>query len=85
MIPAVTLDKCEFVSDRGVLKLASEHVGMPAKLRVRSHKTGRSVMFHAVQPGDPMWDQDGWDGEQCIYRPAESDTRVNYLVIYHQY
>jgi hypothetical protein len=85
MIPVVTLDKCEFKPLVGELSLASEYVGMPAKLRVRSHKTGRSVMFHVVEPGDRLYDEDGWDGEMCVYRPAEADTPVKYLVIYHQY
>lgn len=85
MIPQVTLDKCEYRREKQVLTLASEYCGMPAKIRVHSHKTGRSVLFRVVEPGDPLFDQDQWDGEQQIYRPVETNTKVHYLVIYHQY
>lgn len=80
----VDLDKCEWDRARRVLHLTSEHVGMPAEVLITSHHTGRGVIFRPVQPGDDLWDQDGWDGEQCIYRPTTA-TKVDYLVIYNQY
>ena len=84
-IPTVELKLCEYRKDKKYLALASEYCGMPAKLFVRSHHTGKTVTFEAVQPGDPLWDEDGWDGEQCIYRPTNNVSNVEYLVIYNQY
>lgn len=86
-VPTVDLRMCEHDKARRCLKLASEYFGMPRELFVDSHHTGRLVRFVPVQPGDPLFDEDGWDGEQQIYRPAagEDRTRVEYLVIYNQY
>lgn len=76
---------CDYDKDRRVLLLASEYIGMPKEFIVESYYTGREVHFVSVGPEDPLWDQDGWDGEQCIYRPTEDIPRVDHLVIYHQY
>ena len=86
-LPTVPLKFCEFDKTRRVLKLASEFFGMPREFFVESHHTGRLVRFVPVQPGDPLWDEDGWDGEQCIYRPAaeECHVRIDHLVIYNQW
>jgi hypothetical protein len=81
-VPRVDLKSCEYDKNRKVLKLASESMGMPREFFVRSHHTGKEVRFVAVQPGDPLFDQDGWDGEQCIYRPRGHVPRVDHMVIY---
>ena len=39
----------------------------PQQIVVKSHHTGRELIFAPVQPGHPMFDEDGWDGEQAIY------------------
>ena len=87
VIPTVSLKLCEYDKSRKVLKLASEFFGMPREFFVQSHHTGRTVRFVPVTPADKLFDQDQWDGEQQIYRPApgEDTTRVDHMVIYHQY
>lgn len=82
-IPVFEMAICEFDKTRKCLKIASEYYGMPARFYVRSQHTGRKVLFTAVQPGDPLWDEDGWDGEQCIYRPVDNLPKVEYFVIYN--
>jgi hypothetical protein len=84
-IPTVNLSRCEFDKNRKVLKLASEYIGMPREFFVKSHHTGKEVRFVAVGPEDKLFDQDGWDGEQCIYRPTSVSTNVDHMVIYNQY
>lgn len=84
-IPTVDLKLCEFDKNRKVLKLASEHFGMPSQFFVKSHHTGKEVRFVAIGPEDKLFDQDGWDGEQCIYRPTSVSTNVDYMVIYNQF
>lgn len=86
-VPTVDLQICEYDKQRRVLKLASEYFGMPREFFVESHHTGRAVRFVPVQPGDPLYDEDGWDGEMCVYRPAvgEDRTRVDHMVIYNQW
>lgn len=82
-IPTVDLNLCEFDKQRKVLKLASEYFGMPEEFVVRSHHTGKHVRFVSVKPGDPLFDEDGWDGEQCVYRPVLATTNVDHMVIYN--
>lgn len=84
-IPVIELVLCEFNKERSYLKIASEYCGMPAQFYVHSHHTGKKILFKAVQPGDPLWDEDGWDGEQCIYRPTIVVPKVEYMVIYNQF
>ena len=81
--PVIPMQMCEFAKEQKILKLTSEPFGMPAKFYVQSNHTGRKILFTAVQPGDPLWDEDGWDGEQCIYRPTEDVKNVAYMVIYN--
>jgi hypothetical protein len=84
-IPSVDLKLCEFDSKRKVLSLASEYFGMPKEFNVRSHHTGKVVRFVTISTTDPLFDEDGWDGEQQVYRPVESNTKVDYMVIYNQW
>lgn len=82
-IPVVDLKFCEYDKTRKVLKLASEFFGMPREFMVRSHHTGKEVRFTAVGEHDVLFDEDGWDGEQCIYRPVGNVSNVDHMVIYH--
>ena len=84
-IPSVDLSRCEYDKTRKVLKLASEYMGMPSQFYVISHKTGKEFRFVAVGPEDVLFDQDGWDGEQQIYRPVGHCPTVNHMVIYNQW
>jgi hypothetical protein len=36
-----------------------------------------------VTEDDPKFDQDGWDGEQAVYRVTTNQKNVVYLVIHH--
>jgi hypothetical protein len=84
-IPTVSLELCEYDKSRRVLKLASEYFGMPLTFFVKSHKTGKEFRFVPVNPADVLFDQDGWDGEQQIYRPVGHCPTVDHMVIYNQY
>lgn len=84
-IPTVDLKFCKFDKKRKVLELASEYLGMPLTFCVKSHHTGKVIRFVPVNPADPLYDQDGWDGEQQIYRPVGSAPNVAYMVIYNQF
>ena len=84
-IPTVDLKKCEYDKKRKVLTLPSEYFGMPLTFFVKSHHTGKEVRFVPVTPADVLFDQDGWDGEQQIYRPVGNVPGVDHMVIYNQY
>jgi hypothetical protein len=82
-LPRVDLKLCEFNKKNRVLTLPSEYIGMPSEFYVRSHHTGKEVRFVAVGPNDELFDEDGWDGEQCIYRPMGYVPNVDHMVIYN--
>jgi hypothetical protein len=84
-VPIVSLAKCEWHPKEGKLTLASEYVGMPRKLDVISHHTGKVVRFTPVRLGDPQYDEDGYDGERAVYRPNSILSKAKCLVIYNQY
>lgn len=82
-VDTVPLKFCEYDKQRKVLKLASEFFGMPREFYVESHHTGRKIKFVPVTYDDPLFDEDGWDGEQQIYRPLHPVPNVDHMVIYH--
>ena len=84
-IPVIDLKLCDYRKEQKCLTLASELMGMPLTFKVRSHHTGRVVRFVPVNPADPLYDEDHWDGEQQIYRPVEKLPNVEYMVIYNQW
>lgn len=83
LIDVVSLEFCEYDKERKFLKLSSDHCGMPPTLIIKSHKTGREITFVQVDPTDKLYDPDGWDGEQNVYRtfPFNALPNVHYLVI----
>jgi hypothetical protein len=82
-ISVASLRHCQFNRDQRTLTMSSRVIGMPQQFMVESHHTGRQVRFVAVGPEDLLFDQDGWDGEQCIYRPVGTVPNVDYMVISH--
>ena len=85
LVQHVSLDLCDYDKERKVLKLTSDHIGKPSEFYVKSHHTQKRVLFKPVQPGDVLYDEDHWDGEQQIYRPVEKLPNVDYMVIYNQF
>lgn len=84
-IPTVSMTLCEYDKSRKVLKMASEYIGMPNTFFVESNHTGKVVRFVVVNEYDVLFDQDGWDGEQKIYRPLGNVPGVDHMVIYNQW
>jgi hypothetical protein len=83
-IPQVDLKFCDYDKNRRALIMSSDIIGMPQQFFVRSHHTGKIVRFVAIGPHDVLFDQDGWDGEQMIYRPTSEQKNVDHLVIRHE-
>lgn len=54
----------------------------PLVVSVKSHRTGKVVKFERVSVNDPLFDQDGWDGEQMVYRAVSEKYRDLTLVLY---
>ena len=84
-IPVVDLERCDFDKARKVLTMPSNYYGKPAQFYLLSHYTGKKVLFKPVQPGDVLFDEDQWDGEQQVYRPVDNLPNVDHMVIYNQF
>ena len=84
-IPLIDLKLCEYRKETKVLLLSSEYYGMPLTFYVKSHHTGNVIRFVPVNPADPLFDEDHWDGEQQIYRPVGDAPNVDHMVIYNQW
>lgn len=82
-IPTVSLSSCEFKKDKKVLLMNSIVVGMPRELFIESNITGKVVRFVAVGPHGVLYDEDGWDGEQQVYRPMANGVNVDHLIIFN--
>ena len=81
----VSTAQCQYDKRRKVLTLATKVIGMPLTFHVRSHHTGKIVRFVPVNPADPLYDQDQWDGEMQIYKPIGTVPGVDHMIIYNQY
>lgn len=44
----------------------------PAQILVKSHWSGRRILFVPMGPDHPRFDQDQWDGEEAHYVPTEA-------------
>ena len=84
--PYIPLRVCEYNKRTRVLRVASDFVCM-SEIFIESHHTGRVVRFVPVGPDDVLYDEDGWDGEQQVFRPCEGEfyTNVDHLVVYNPY
>lgn len=81
----VLLSDCRYDKVKKVLYLASGKIGgMPNQFMVHSDRTGKEFRFDRIGEYDLLYDQDGWDGEMCIYRPTSFCDTVDHLIVYNE-
>lgn len=68
-----------------VAKIEGNQGRFPSQIRVISKDTGREVVFTCLQPGDPKFNPDQYDGECQVYRPDTPLPRVEFLSIGQPY
>ena len=75
---------CDYNKKTGTL-VKPHNAGFPREVFVESHRTQRVVRFVPIPMSHPMYDQDGWDGEQAVYQPVadEAYTNAKILVLHH--
>jgi len=71
---------CDFDASKGILKCRSGVGNYPQVVEVTSHHTGKVVRF--VRDEELAIANEGWDGEECWYKPQEILPRVDYLVLF---
>ena len=59
------------------------NVRFPNEVAVYNSKTGKHRIYVRLNETDPRFDQDGWDGEQMVYRTHSPTNSAEYLVLYH--
>ena len=86
-IKVIPLSACTYVKKTRVLLTGSDQFGrsFPNQFMVESGRTGKIVRFARVNQYDILYDEDGWDGEQCIYRPMGDVPTVSYMVVMNEY
>jgi hypothetical protein len=92
VVMAVPLDKCSYFPKTkklfvplSALKATTGASRYPKSFFVRSHFTNRLLEFKTVGPGDPLFDQDQWDGEIMVYRPSNGvASKIDYAVVAHE-
>jgi hypothetical protein len=80
----ISTQDCEYKKSTGTL-VKPHNERFPREVFVESHISGRVVRFVHIQLGHPMYDQDGWDGEQAVYQPDanEAFTNAKILILHH--
>ena len=84
---AVSLENFKYNKERKTLSIPVSRFfdghfnGYPREFIVRSHYTGREILFRQIGYGHPEFDEDGWDGEMSVYEPVDTCPTVSTLVI----
>lgn len=92
-VMAVPLDRCSYFPKMrklfvplSALKGATiPYSRYPKSFFVRSHFTNNLLEFKVIGPGDPLYDEDQWDGEIMVYRPRNGvASKIDYAVVAHE-
>jgi hypothetical protein len=91
-VMAVPLDKCSYFPKTkklfvplSALKSTTGESRYPKSFFVRSHFTNNLLEFKVIGTGDPLYDQDQWDGEIMVYRPHSGvASKIDYAVLAHE-
>ena len=78
----VMLEQCKWQKNLNQLILLWNK-NFPQQVVVHNAKTDSYRVYTHLTESDPRNDQDGWDGEQMVYRTREKTNNAEYLVLYH--
>lgn len=78
----LSLEKCKWQKHLNQLS-TPWNVRFPNEVAVYNSKTGKHRIYVRLNETDPRFDQDGWDGEQMVYRTHSPTNSAEYLVLYH--
>ena len=77
----LSLEQCKW--QKHLNQIICQHDGtFPREVRIVSPKTNDHRTYVHLTENDPRQDQDGWDGEQMVYRTHTSTNNAEYLVLY---
>jgi len=78
----VMLEQCKWQKNLNQLILPwDKH--FPQQVSVHNPNTDSYRIYGHLRESDPRFDQDGWDGEQMVYKTRAKTNNAEYLVLYH--
>lgn len=78
----VMLEQCKWQKNLNQLILPWNK-NFPQQVVVHNPKTDSFRIYSHLRESDPRNDQDGWDGEQMVYKTLSKTNNAEYLVLYH--
>lgn len=78
----VMLEQCKWQKNLNQLILPWNK-NFPQQVSVHNPKTDSYRIYGHLTENDPRFDQDGWDGEQMVYKTNAKTNNAEYLVLYH--
>jgi hypothetical protein len=84
----ISLKYCEYLKEEKSLKLSSKYTidvyqkRFPKAIFLKSHLTGKVIIFKPIGENHPKFDQDQWDGEQMVYEPMEPVPNLEILYVW---
>jgi len=78
----ISLEKCKWQKDLNQLSVPWSS-NFPAEVTIHNPKTNGHRTYVLITESDPRNDQDGWDGEQMVYKTHTKTNNAEYLVLYH--
>ena len=76
------LDKCKWQKNLNQLSFPWNEK-FPREVVVHNTKLHSTRTYVHLTKNDPRNDQDGWDGEQMVYKTHTKTNNAEYLVLYH--
>ena len=87
-VETISLKYCEYFKESKSLKLSSKYTidvykkRFPKAIFLKSHYTGKVIIFKPIGEDHPKFDQDQWDGEQMVYEPMEPVPNLEILYVW---
>lgn len=82
LITRIMLEQCKWQKNLNQLIMPWDNL-FPPEVQVFNPKTNDYRTYVHLTESDPRNDQDGWDGEQMVYKTHTKTNNAEYLVLYH--
>lgn len=82
LIQRISLHDCKWQKNLNQLIIQWDKT-FPTSAEVFNPKTNIHRTYVHLTDSDPRFDQDGWDGEQMVYKTYSETNGAEYLVLYH--
>lgn len=81
-VAKISLENCKWQKNLNQLSIPWNSK-WPVEVTIHNPKTSNHRKYVRLTDTDPRFDQDGWDGEQMVYKTYDKTNNAEYLVLYH--